>query len=140
MVSQEEKRVYLRGLEEDNSAPVQARNWLDSYELGPNGFAVPRFRHIDDITDSGKKAPSSPKSSFSAVGNQAATPGKAKVVQERGQARQLITGRNFRDILEAARPRALGSSIPSALESILKLQNTELAVFSLGSTLKYAQK
>jgi hypothetical protein len=115
----EEKRVYLRGLEA-TIAPVQASSWLDAYNLGPNGFAMPCFQHNENLTTSGKK-PRSPRSTFSAAGNMAATPGKAKVVQERGQARQLITGRNFRDILEASRPRVLGSSIPSALESILNL-------------------
>jgi hypothetical protein len=117
----EEKRLYLQGLEDDSSAPVQASSWLDSYELGPNGFAVPCFQNIDNMLGPQNKPQHTTSSSFSAAGNKAATPGKAKAVQERGQARQLITGRNFRDILEAARPRVLDSSIPSALDSILKI-------------------
>lgn len=116
--------MYLSGLE-DTSAPVLASSWLDSYEVGPNGFIRPRFeQHDADVVTlpAPDQKAKSPKSSFSAVGNKAATPGKAKVVQGRGQARQLISGRNFRDILEASRPRVLGASIPSALASILSLK------------------
>ena len=52
------------------------------------------------------------------MGNAAATPGKAKKIQER----KLISGRDFRDILEACRPRMAGVKLPSALVSLLKLQ------------------
>jgi hypothetical protein len=117
----EEKRVYLSGLE-DKTAPVQTSSWLDAYEIGANGFLRPHLFQQDVSPTSPVLKSQSPKSSFSAVGNKAATPGKAKVVQERGQARQLISGRNFRDILEACRPRVLGASLPSSLESLLSLK------------------
>ena len=117
----EEKRVYLSGLE-DKTAPVQTSSWLDAYNIGANGFLRPHNFHQDSPMLSPVLKPKSPTSSFSAAGNKAATPGKAKLVQERGQARQLISGRNFRDILEACRPRLLGASAPSPLESLLFLK------------------
>lgn len=118
----EEKRVYLSGLE-DKKTPVQTRSWLGDFDVGPNGFLKPQRSYRQDAAEDGKGAkPHSPLSSFSLVGNKAATPGKARLVQERGQARQLISGRNFRDILEACRPRELGASLSSALESILSLK------------------
>jgi hypothetical protein len=115
----EEKRVYLSGLE-DKAAPVQTSSWFDSYDVGANGFLRPHLYQ----QDAGPTNPpqKSSASSFSAAGNKAATPGKAKVVQEHGQARQLISGRNFRDILEACRPRILGASLPTPLQSLLSLK------------------
>jgi hypothetical protein len=114
----EEKRVYLSGLE-DKSTPVQTSTWLDSYDIGANGFLRPYlFQREVPLPKPDLKQ----MSSFSAAGNKAATPGRAKVVQEYGQARQLISGRNFRDILEACRPRVLGASLPTPLESLLSLK------------------
>jgi len=111
----EEKRVYLSGLE-DKTTRVQTGHWLNAYDIGPNGFLRPHSTPGSPIL--------TPKtSSFSAAGNRAATPGKAKLVQEQGQARQLISGRKFRDILEACRPRVLGASMPSALQSLLNLRD-----------------
>jgi hypothetical protein len=103
------------------SSKVLKNTGLDSYEVGPNGFLRPK---PDPDSNDGKERisslskPKSPSSSFSAVGNIAATPVMAKSTQER----QLISGRDFRDILEACRPRVLGMRIPSSLLSILKLQ------------------
>jgi hypothetical protein len=122
----EEKRVYLSGLEEETT-PVQTNSWLDAYDIGANGFLRPQpFHQPEESQSSPVLKPQSPTSSFSAAGNKAATPGKAKLVQERGQARQLISGRNFRDILEASRPRMLGACIPSSLESLLQLKQLGL--------------
>ena len=123
----EEKRVYLSGLEEETT-PVQANSWLDAYDIGANGFLRPQpFHQPEEPSQSSPVLkPQSPTSSFSAAGNKAATPGKAKLVQERGQARQLISGRNFRDILEASRPRMLGACIPPSLESLLQLKKIGL--------------
>lgn len=117
----EEKRVYLSGLE-DKAAPVQTSSWFDSYDIGANGFLRPHL-YQQDATPTNNELERIPSvSSFSAAGNKAATPGKAKVVQEHGQARQLISGRNFRDILEACRPRMLGASLPTPLQSLLSLK------------------
>ena len=118
----EEKRVYLRGLE-DKTTRVKTNSWLDAYNIGANGFLRPQNFQQDPTTPGMRNLKPKPSSSFSAVGNRAATPGKAKVVQEQGQARQLISGRKFRDILEACRPRELGASMPSALQSILNLRD-----------------
>lgn len=114
----EEKRVYLSGLE-SKTTRVQTGHWLDAYDIGANGFLRPNeFREptMDSQLLNSKKVNTS---SFSAAGNMAATPGKAKVVQQQGQARQLISGRKFTDILEACRPRILGATIPSPLENLL---------------------
>jgi hypothetical protein len=117
----EEKRVYLSGLE-DRAAPVQTTSWFDFYDVGANGFLRPHLYQLD-VTPTAIELERTPSvSSFSAAGNKAATPGKAKVVQEHGQARQLISGRNFRDILEACRPRILGASLPTPLQSLLSLK------------------
>lgn len=115
----EEKRVYLSGLE-DEATPVPTSPWLNSYDIGANGFLRPHLFQRDVPPNTSDLKPN--VSSFSAAGNKAATPGKAKVVQEHGQARQLISGRNFRDILEACRPRVLGASMPTPLESLLILK------------------
>ena len=93
--------------------------WLDSFEVAANGVLRPRkdtsFPH--DPHSSTMK-PKSPTSTFSALGNAAATPGKAKSTRER----QLISGRSFRDILEATAPRISGINMPSALSSLLRLK------------------
>ncbi|KAL3920504.1 MAG: hypothetical protein SGILL_003231 [Bacillariaceae sp.] len=115
----EEKKTYLSGLE-DKKASVRNDVWLDGFHVGANGFLRPHNLNKFESNLSG--ASQSPRSSFSLVGNRAATPGKAKTVQEQGQARQLISGRSFRDILEASRPRKLGASLPSALESLIILK------------------
>lgn len=87
--------------------------WYDFFEIGANGFLHPK---VDP--NAANAAESKPTSSFSAAGNLAATPGKKKSTQER----QLISGRDFRDILEACRPRMSGMRMPSALTSLLRLQ------------------
>lgn len=118
----EEKRVYLSGLE-NKTTRVQTGHWLDAFDIGANGFLRPQ--EVEESTLDSQllhsKMPNT--SSFSAAGNMAATPGKAKVVQEQGQARQLISGRKFTDILEACRPRMLGATLPSPLQSLLTLRD-----------------
>jgi hypothetical protein len=95
----------------------------DPFEVAANGFLRPQS---SNESSSGQLPPDDPrrpmhamppKSFFSALGNAAATPGKAKITRER----QLISGRKFRDILEACRPRPSGVNIPSALSSVLKI-------------------
>lgn len=103
-------------------APTEKRkkigDWMDSYEVTANGFLRPRIDPDALGTDDGGIK----TSSFSALGNAAATPGKAKAAQER----QLISGRDFRDILEACRPRTPGTTVASSLSSILKLHGAGL--------------
>jgi hypothetical protein len=125
----EERRVYLSGLE-DKQKPIQTNSWLDGYDVGPNGFLRPHRYEQNEPSTSPLLTSHSPRSSFSLAGNKAATPGKASLVQERGQARQLISGRNFRDILEACRPRHLGASLPPPLESLLSLEQFALSIKS----------
>eukprot|EP00980_Cylindrotheca_fusiformis_P010443 scaffold2322_cov135-Cylindrotheca_fusiformis.AAC.2 len=91
------------------------RNWLDSYEVTSNGFLRPR---IDPDALGTDDSPGMKMSSFSAVGNAAATPRKTKAAQER----QLISGRDFRDILEACKPRITGMALSSSLASILEIE------------------
>jgi hypothetical protein len=89
--------------------------WLETFEVTGNGLL--RRRKDQQYSHHGTNSPSShvrSPSTFSALGNVAATP---RPTQER----QLISGRNFRDILEACRPRLAGISMPSPLVSILKL-------------------
>jgi hypothetical protein len=93
-------------------------NWLDSHEVTSNSFLRPR---IDPDALGTDDSPGIEMSSFSAIGNAAATPGKAKAAQER----QLISGRDFRDILEACKPRVTGMPISSSLAWILNLQQAE---------------
>jgi hypothetical protein len=80
-----------------------------------------------------------PTSSFSAVGNAAATPGRENNTEER----QLISGRNFRDILDACRPRVTGMRMSSVLVSLLKLHQlaSDLERFRLsGAELKVKKR
>ncbi len=129
----EEKRVYLSGLE-NKTAPVQRGHWLDSYNIGANGFLRPQEFEESTLDNQLLKSKKPNTSSFSAAGNMAATPGKAKVVQEQGQARQLISGRKFTDILEACRPRMLGATMPSALQSLLTDFASTNEEFNVNST------
>ena len=94
--------------------------WLDSYEVRSNGFLRPR---IDPDALGTDDSPAIKAKSFSAIGNAAATPGKAKAIQER----QLISGRDFRDILEACRPRVSGMTISSSLASLLQISQKDVA-------------
>ena len=109
----------------EQGASSKAQNirnsWTDSYEIAAHGFLRPKVdQNLNEEKDasSPQLKASSPPTSFSAVGNAAATPGKTKSIRER----QLISGRDFRDILEATKPRPSGMGMPSALTSLLKLQ------------------
>lgn len=105
---------------EDMVSPTVKQNGLDAFQLGSNGFLRRKSDTVSGaLMDSPLFRPTAPASTFSALGNKAATPGKAKSQQER----QLISGRYFRDILEACRPRISGMRLPSALVSILKLHD-----------------
>ena len=75
------------------------------------------------------------RASFSALANVAASPSIASKSQSRQ--RQLISGRDFNDILEACRPRNSQHSVPSALSSLLRMH--ELMQEEPGKTLVDAQ-
>ena len=107
--------------QEDMVSPIVKEEGLGAFDLGPNGFLIPKGEAKGGLqTGSPRSDPKTP-SSFSALGNRAATPGRPKAQQER----KLISGRDFRDILEACRPRVSGMKLPSALASILKQHEFE---------------
>ena len=107
--------------QDDMVSPLVKQEGLGTFELGPNGFLRPKGDAKGGLqTGSPRSDPKTP-SSFSALGNRAATPGRPKAQQER----KLISGRDFRDILEACRPRVSGMKLPSALASILKQHEFE---------------
>lgn len=88
-------------------------SWLDSYEVTSNGFLRPKVDIEGPVGGGDSERPST----FSAIGNAAATPVKGR--SKKKQERQLIEGRDFRDILDACRPK-VRSMIPSPLLFILK--------------------
>ena len=106
--------------------PILQSNWLDSYEIAANGFLRPKIDpssiRAKNPNGGASRMPKSPTSSFSALGNAAATPGKAKSPQQL----QLISGRDFRDILEACKPRLSGMRMPSSLIYLLKLHQLSI--------------
>jgi hypothetical protein len=106
---------------QDGFSPNTRHNWLDSYEVAANGFLRPKMdpgsNTVNESSSPQWMRSKSPTASFSALGNAAATPVKAKSQQER----QLISDRDFRDIIEACKPRISGMRMPSALTSLLKL-------------------
>jgi hypothetical protein len=106
----------LHSHQEDLVSPMVKQEGLGSFELGPNGFLIPKGESKAGLQPGSPRLDPKSPSSFSVLGNRAATPGRAKAQQER----KLISGRDFRDILEACRPRVSGMKLPSALASILK--------------------
>jgi hypothetical protein len=108
--------------QDDMVSPVVKQEGLGTFELGPNGFLIPKGEAKPGLLSGSPRLDPKSPSSFSALGNRAATPGRAKAQQER----KLISGRDFRDILEACRPRVSGMTLPSALASILKQNDFEL--------------
>jgi hypothetical protein len=110
----DDRNVPGHGNPQEEAALKVKNDWFNFYEVGSNGFLRPKV----DPNAAAESGRSNPGSSFSAIGNAAATPGKSKSTQER----QLISGRDFRDILEACRPRMSGVRMPSALTALLKLR------------------
>lgn len=104
------------------TSPIVKHDALDSFEVGAHGFLKPKGTASEGPAETGSPMfkPTAVPSTFSAIGNKAATPAKVKTKQER----QLISGRDFRDILEASRPRMFTTKLPSALLYILKLQQS----------------
>jgi hypothetical protein len=104
---------------EEQAARTNRQPWLDAFEVAANGFLRNQMSadstHLHASSSQLRSKP--PASTFSAMGNAAATPGKAKLTQER----QLISGRDFWDIVEACRPRISRINAPSALKVILQV-------------------
>ena len=92
-------------------------------EIGANGFLL--SRNVDKPFDPSSESSPLLRSagSFSRRGNAAASPKKKQ--KPLTQERQLIAGRDFRDILEACRPRH-GRLIPSALKTLLAMYERTL--------------
>jgi hypothetical protein len=96
----------------------ESRNLPTGFEVAPNGFLLPANSGLK-AGASGDASPAlRPRPSFSLKGNVAASP--FKMPKALTQERQLISGRDFQDILEACRPRH-GGLLPSALKALLKL-------------------
>jgi hypothetical protein len=100
------------GTTEANSAGRSSH----SIEVAANGFFIPNFESEAEQTLMRQHAR---RASFSALANVAASPTIASKSQSRQ--RQLISGRDFHDILEACRPRNSRHSVAPALSSLLRI-------------------
>lgn len=89
-----------------------------AFEVAPNGFLLPANNGRNSAATGNASPALRPRPSFSLKGNVAASP--FKIPKNLTQERQLISGRDFQDILEACRPRH-GGLLPSALKALLKL-------------------
>jgi len=116
-VSYESDNALLGDRSSSGEAKPDPRSRIIStgLDVAPNGFLLPASSERSPATF--EPSPSlGPAPSFSLVGNAAASPiKKSKALT---QERQLISGRDFRDILEACRPRHAGL-LPSALKALL---------------------
>jgi len=89
-------------------------------EIGANGFLCPKPGSGSSEAAAADASPLLGPTSFSARGNAAASP--VRKAKDFSNERQLITGRDFRDILEACRPRNASFGIlPSALKALLRI-------------------
>ena len=104
-------RVYV-GTTEANSTGCSSHN----IEVAANGFYIPNFESEAEQMLIRQNAC---RASFSALANVAASPTVASKSQS--HQRQLISGRDFHDILEACRPRNSRHSIAPALSSLLRM-------------------
>lgn len=107
----------------DTKESPKCRNIPTGFEVAPNGFLLPANGGRNAAASGGVTALTEspalrPTPSFSLRGNVAASP--AKMPNTLTQERQLISGRDFQDILEACRPRH-GGLLPSALKALIKL-------------------
>lgn len=89
-------------------------------EIVANGFLLPRAADSIGEVDT-HASPLLHPTSFTARGNAAASP--ARKSKAGSSERQLIDGRDFRDILEACRPRSAGT-LPSALTALLQINDS----------------
>jgi Vacuolar membrane-associated protein Iml1 len=115
----------------DTNVPTETRvNEIDDIDdetnpspldIGPNGFL--RHRFVDKLSTRARPKIANPldhhPTAFSVAGNLAASPAHNKRTKG-DQERQLISGRDFGDILEACRPRHTGT-LPSPLKALLEM-------------------
>jgi hypothetical protein len=87
---------------------------LESLQIASNGFLVPQ-----GSARAGNHVEASPLKSFAVLKSISISPGMSK---SQSQQRQLISGRDFKDILEACRPRTSSYMLPSPLANLLRLQ------------------
>ena len=84
------------------------------FTVAPNGFILPRAKN--QLEEENTASPLLRPKTFSPHGNAASSPKKQPQLT---QERQLIAGRDFRDILEACRPR--DHILPSALKAFISM-------------------
>ena len=113
-----ESRVYSAREADDCHSSKEAKSGHSAHdiEVGANGFFIPNLR---SEADQALMRLNARRASFSALANVAASPSIASKSQSRQ--RQLISGRDFHDILEACRPRNSQHTAPSALSSLLSM-------------------
>jgi hypothetical protein len=102
----------------DMKEDPECRNIPTGFKVAPNGFLLPANSGGNAVASCHVSPALRPTPSFSLRGNVAASP--FKMPKPLTQERQLISGRDFQDILEACRPRH-GGLLPSALKALLKL-------------------
>jgi hypothetical protein len=100
-----------RKRDDDEFAPRRS-----GMEIGPNGFLHPSC-HDQDTDMEMYPSPRLNPTSLTVTGNVTSPVRKTQI---RTNERQLIDGRDFRDILEACRPRSI-VTIPSSLKAFLRV-------------------
>lgn len=110
------------GRPEHTSAVPRSFRTINSAGLpvAPNGFLLPRTR--EQVAHQKSNSPLLRPNSFSVTLNATSSP---KKLGHLTQARQLIAGREFYDILEACRPRNI-SGLPSTLKALLDMQSCQV--------------
>lgn len=107
----------------ERNTEVQEENHLSALNIGPHGFLLPR-KIIPTAPDK-NNSPGSPmarKSHHRKPNEHPLSPRVDVAVPKVTTARQLIAGRDIRDILEACRPRDFGR-LPSSLQALLRLKS-----------------
>ena len=115
--------VLGEGLDTQLSKKMDERKYMLSpagLPVAPNGFLLPRSKAKTEHEKAGT-SPLLRPITFSIHGNAASSP--VKKPKPLTQARQLIAGRDFQDILEACRPRHT-SVLPSALKALIEIHTT----------------
>lgn len=100
-------------------AELSTRESAPDIEVAPNGFYIPK---LQDESHQSPLRLDNRSTSFCAIANVAASPVSPTKTSQSRQ-RQLISGRDFNDILEACRPDTTKHILPSALVSLLALRD-----------------
>jgi hypothetical protein len=88
----------------------------DTLQIAPNGFLMPSVS-----VRAGKESEASALKKYVGVASSTLSPGVSK---SQSQQRQLISGRDFKDILEACRPRTSSYMLPSPLANLLRISGS----------------